>query len=69
VAHGFHREITIQDFPLRGNRVYLHVKRWPWMDKKQGIVVQRDWNLLAQRTRITSEFAAFLKEINPYQSE
>jgi hypothetical protein len=69
VAHGFHKEITIQDFPLRGNKVYLHVKRRRWMDKEEGIVVQRDWNLVAQGTRITSEFAAFLKEINRYESE
>jgi len=27
VCHGFHREITIQDFPVRGKNVYLHVKR------------------------------------------
>ena len=25
VAHGFHNEATIQDFPLRGNSVYLHI--------------------------------------------
>lgn len=27
IAHGFHKELTIQDFPLRGNTVYLHIKR------------------------------------------
>ncbi|OWK97933.1 transposase [Kaistella haifensis DSM 19056] len=32
-AHGFHKEITIQDFPLRGNAVYLHIKRRRWLDK------------------------------------
>ncbi len=33
IAHGFHKEVTIQDFPLRGNTVYLHVKRRRWIDK------------------------------------
>ena len=66
IAHGFHKEVTIQDFPLRGNTVYLHVKRRRWLDKATGEVVQRDWNLVAQGTRMTAEFAAFLKEISGY---
>lgn len=66
IAHGFHKQITIQDFPLRGNKVYLHVRRRRWLDKSTKDVVQRDWNLVAQGTRMTTEFAAFLKEINRY---
>lgn len=66
VAHGFHKEISIQDFPLRGNTVYLHIKRRRWLDKQSKKVVQRDWNLVAQGTRMTKEFAAFLKEISRY---
>ncbi|MFG6688021.1 transposase family protein [Mariniflexile sp. HNIBRBA6329] len=66
IAHGFHKEVTIQDFPLRGNTVYLHVKRRRWLDKQTNEVVQRDWNLVAQGTRMTTEFAAFLKEISRY---
>src|SRR5690554_3272265 len=66
IAHGFHKEVTIQDFPLRGNTVYLHIRRRRWLDKTTREVVQRDWNLVAQGTRMTAEFAAFLKEINRY---
>ena len=66
IAHGFHKEVTIQDFPLRGNTVYLHVKRRRWLDKSTKQVVQRDWNLVAQGTRMTTEFADFLKEISQY---
>ena len=66
LAHGFHKEVTIQDFPLRGNTVYLHVKRRRWLDKATKQVVQRDWTLVAQGTRMTKEFAAFLKEISQY---
>ncbi len=64
IAHGFHKELTIQDFPLRGNTVYLHIKRRRWLDKKTKQIVQRDWNLVAQGTRMTEQFAAFLKEIS-----
>jgi len=59
ISHGFHKEITIQDFPLRGKDVYLHIKRRRWLDKNTKEVVQRDWNLVAQGTRMTVEFAAF----------
>lgn len=66
IAHGFHKEITIQDFPLRGKTVYLHIKRRRWLDKSTNQAVQRDWNLVAQGTRITVEFAAFLKAFSRY---
>jgi hypothetical protein len=66
IALDFHKEVTIQDFPLRGNMVYLHVKRRGWIDKATHEVVQRDWNLVAQGARMTREFAAFLKEISRY---
>lgn len=64
IAHGFHKELTLQDFPLRGNTVYLHIKRRRWLDKKTKQIVQRDWTLVAQGTRMTAQFAAFLKEIS-----
>ena len=65
-SKGFHKQITIQDFPLRGHQVYLHIKRRRWIDLHTDKVVSRDWNLVAQGTRITTEFSAFLKEINRY---
>ena len=66
IAHGFHKEITIQDFPLRGKEVYLHIKRRRWLDKNNKKVVQRDWDLVAQGTRMTIEFASFLKLLSQY---
>ncbi len=65
-SHGFHKEITIEDFPLRGKSVLLHIKRRRWLNKTTREVVQRDWNLVAQRTRMTVEFAVFLKALNQY---
>jgi len=66
ISHGFHKEITIQDFPVRGKNVYLHIKRRRWLSKTSKEVVQRDWDLVAQGTRMTVEFAAFLKVLNHY---
>jgi hypothetical protein len=52
-------EITIQDFPLRGKFVYLHIKRRRWTNKTTGEIIKRDWLLVAKGTRMTQEFAAF----------
>lgn len=66
VSKGFHKEITVQDFPLRGKFVFLHVKRRRWKDKQTDNIVQRDWSVVAKGTRMTNEFASFLKSINQY---
>ena len=66
IAHGFHKEITIQDFPARGKKVFLHIKRRRWLDKTTSQIVQRNWDLVAQGTRMTVEFAAFLKALDHY---
>jgi hypothetical protein len=65
-SKGFFEEITVQDFPIRGHQVYLHITRRRWLNKDTGKVVFRDWNLVADGTRLTQEFASFLKEINRY---
>jgi hypothetical protein len=67
VSKGFLDEVTIQDFPLRGKFVYLHIKRRRWTNKTTGEIIKRDWALVAKGTRMTQEFAAFLKEINRYE--
>ena len=66
LSKGFFKSINVQDFPIRGQRVYLKIKRRRWMDTDTGKVVYRDWNLIAKGTRMTEEFAAFLKEVNRY---
>ena len=62
-SKGFFPEATLQDFPIRGKNVFLHIKRRRWLHEDTGKVVTRDWRLVAKGTRITSEFAAFLKEL------
>ena len=67
-SKGFFDEITVQDFPIRGHQVYLHITRRRWLNEDTGQVVFRDWNLVADGTRVTQEFASFLKEINRFQA-
>ena len=66
VSKGFYEEINIQDFPIRGNKVYLHIRRRRWINQTTGDIVSRDWDLVAKGTRMTEEFASFLKELAGY---
>lgn len=68
-SKGFFDQITVRDFPIRGHQVYLHITRRRWLNEDTGKVVFRDWNLVADGTRVTQEFASFLKEINRFQAK
>lgn len=63
-SKGFFPEATVQDFPIRGKNVFLHITRRRWLNETTGKVVTRDWQLVAKGTRATSDFAAFLKGLN-----
>lgn len=41
VSKGFLDEITIQDFPLRGKFVYLHIKRRRWTNKATQEIIKK----------------------------
>jgi hypothetical protein len=53
--------ITVQDFQIRGHQVNLHVIRRRWLNENTDKIVFRNWNLVADGTRVTQEFEAFLK--------
>ncbi|WP_456236338.1 ISAon1 family transposase N-terminal region protein [Arenibacter latericius] len=58
---------VIDDYPIRDNLVSLSLKRrrWDVLIDRKWIKTSRDWNdFIAQGTRMSKEFAAFLKEIN-----
>ena len=69
LSKGFFAPITVQDFPLRGHKVFLHIKRRRWLNTQTGKVVYRDWTEVGKGTRMTSEFALFLKDIGRYPSQ
>src|SRR6476646_4444541 len=68
ISKGFYDEIKIQDFPIRGKAAFLCVKRRRWTIESTGEIVSRNWELVAKGTRLTNDFAAFLKVIHRYQS-
>ncbi|PTT42889.1 transposase [Chryseobacterium sp. HMWF028] len=65
-SKGFLPEIIVDDYPLRGKIVKLHVKRRRWTDKSSGEILQRDWHVVAKGTRMTQDFAGFKKKISRY---
>ncbi len=62
-SKGFSEQSIMQDFPLRGKPVYLHIRRRKWLEKSTGEVVTKSYDLTHFGTQITAEFAAFLKGI------
>lgn len=65
-SKGFYQGGGITDFPLRGKRCQYRVMRRKWLVKDTGSIITRDWNIIAKGTRITNDFASFLKGINRY---
>ena len=57
LSNVFFASITVQDFSLRGHKVFLHIKRGRWFNTQTGKVVYRDWTQVEKGTRITIEFA------------
>jgi hypothetical protein len=65
LPNGFYEESTLKDFPLRDRKVVLHLRRRRWVDK-EGKSYFRQWDLVAEGTRYSKEFASFLKEAFGY---
>lgn len=65
-SKGFFEPALIQDFPIRGKKSFLSVRRRRWINETSGDIVMRNWDLVAKGTRYTVEFAAFLKAIHRY---
>jgi hypothetical protein len=62
-SKGFHEQIKVEDFPVRGKKAYLYIRRRRWEVKATGVIISRDWRIVQSGTRMTREFAAFLKGI------
>jgi hypothetical protein len=62
-SYGFTSERVIQDFPLRGKAVYLHVRRRKWRDSSNGDIFTYSYDdLTAEGSKLSPEFVSFLKE-------
>lgn len=63
IPNGFHAESIVTDFPMRDKVVVLHIKRRRWKDESGRSIPSKDIPLAAKGTRISCEFAAFLKDV------
>jgi hypothetical protein len=63
VAKGYTEYAVIQDFPLRGRPVYLHMRKNKWWNKLTGEIFSYNLELPNEDgTRLSAEFVAFLKD-------
>ena len=61
--NGFYEESIVRDYPVRGRKMSFHIKRRRWVDTETDKSVSRRWDLVAEGTRFSKEFAAFLKDM------
>ena len=59
----FYEPVIVQDFPLRGKKVFLNLRRRRWILKSSNEYISRNWRMVAEGTRLTQDFASFLKEL------
>ena len=65
LPNGFYEPSTLKDFPLRDKKVVLHIRRRRWIDS-HGKSYSHRWDLSAEGTRYSKEFAFFLKDAFGY---
>lgn len=61
VFNGFTSAKKIQDYPIRGKAVYLHVRRRKWLDTETNEILTRTYSIAFERTQLTKEFVFFLE--------
>ena len=62
VFNGFTPAKKIQDYPIRGNAVYLHVRRRKWLDTETKEILTKNYSIAFEGTQLSKEFVAFLKD-------
>ena len=62
-SKGFCDAVTIRDFPIRDKGVDLIVRRRKWYDRRNNRYFSTPYDLKAEGTRYSKEFAAFLKGV------
>ena len=61
-SKGFISSKCVQDFPIRGKAVYLHIKTRRWRDKKtKSKVIRNDYSFIVEGSKLTKELSSFLK--------
>lgn len=62
VFNGFTSAKKIQDYPIRGNAVYLQVRRRKWLDTETNEILTKTYSIAFEGTQLTKEFVSFLDE-------
>jgi hypothetical protein len=61
--NGFTEPHKVNDFPVRDRKVILHLRRRRWLDKDGHNIILNKYELLANGTSYSKEFASVLKKI------
>ncbi len=63
VARGYTDYVTIQDYPMRGRPVFLHMRKNKWWDKQTNeIFSYKSFPTMKEHDSVPAEFVAFLKD-------
>lgn len=62
-SKGFYDPVVVQDFPVRGKKLFLNIRRRRWILKEDNSYISRNWRMVAEGTRMTQDFASFLKAL------
>jgi len=65
-SKGFLPSSRVQDFPIRGQAVYLVIRRRPWRHKETKKEIRSDYSFIAAGSKLTQELSDFLKDTNRY---
>jgi len=65
-SKGFLPSSRVQDFPIRGQAVYLVIRRRRWRHKVTKKEIRNDYSFIAEGSKITQELSNFLKVTNRY---
>lgn len=65
-SKGFLPSSRIQDFPIRGQAVYLVIRRGRWRHKITKKEIKNDYSFIAEGSKLTQELSDFLKDTNRY---
>lgn len=62
ISKGFTNAAVVQDFPIRGKAVFLHIRRRKWLEVSSGKIITKQYDLAHIGTSLTKDFVAFLKD-------
>ena len=64
-SKGFYDPVVVQDFPIRGKKLFLNIRRRRWIVKDDGRYVSRNWKLAyeaVQEMRVKARWEALDEE-------